>query len=114
MKRTIITFGGYFENFIANLSDEEVNKIDYILALLSSGNRISIKFIKHIQDGLYELRAMYNHNIFRVFFCFDEDKIVVLFNGFQKKSQKTPPNEISKALKIKKEYYETKHTNREL
>ncbi len=47
-------------------------------------------------------------NIFRVFFIFDEGKIVVLFNGFQKKTQKTPPNEIEKALKIKEAYYADK------
>ena len=45
---------------------------------------------KYIQNGLYELRMEYNGNIYRVFFIFDEDKIVVLFNGFQKKTQKTP------------------------
>ena len=44
-------------------------------------------------------------NIYRAFFIFDGGKIVVLFNGFQKKSQKTPPNEIEKALRIKEEYY---------
>jgi phage-related protein len=57
---------------------------------------------------------MYNGNIYRVFFCFDEDKIVVLFNGFQKKTQKTPQNEIDKALRIKKEYDGTKQTDKEL
>jgi phage-related protein len=46
-----------------------------------------------------------------VFFIFDEGKIVVLFNGFQKKTQKTPTSEIAKALKIKEEYYEYKRTN---
>ena len=69
------------------------------------------KFVKHIRDGLYELRTEYNGNIYRVFFIFDEGKIVVLFNGFQKKTQKTPTSEITKALKIKEEYYEYKRTN---
>jgi len=50
----------------------------------------------------------YNSNIYRVFFVFDEDKVVVLFNGFKKKSQKTPLNEIEKAIRIKNEYYEYK------
>lgn len=108
MKRTIITYGGYFEDFISKLSEEEIRKIDYILVLLFNENRISTKFMKQIQDGLCELRAMYNRNINCVFFCSDEDKIVVLFNGFQKKTQKTPQKEITKALKIKMEYYGTK------
>jgi len=57
------------------------------------------------RDGLFELRMEYNGNIFRIFFIFDGDKIVVLFNGFQKKTQKTPLGEIEKALKLKNEYY---------
>jgi heme/copper-type cytochrome/quinol oxidase subunit 2 len=61
---------------------------------------VPTKFIKHICDGLYELRLEYNSNIYRVFFIFDEGQIVVLFNGFQKKTQKTPQTEIEKALKI--------------
>ncbi len=108
MKRSIITFGGYFENFLASLTQKEQQKIDYILTLLRSQDRLPVKFIKLIKDGLYELRIEYNSNIYRVFFVFDEDKIVVFFNGFQKKSQKTPAGEIEKANKIKEEYYEYK------
>lgn len=52
--------------------------------------------------------AQWNGNIYRVFFIFDNGNIVVLFNGFQKKSQKTPNSEINKALKIKAEYYGSK------
>lgn len=62
-------------------------------------------------NGIYELRVEYNSNIYRVFFIFEEDYIVVLFNGFQKKGQKTPESEIAKALKIKEEYYEYKRRN---
>jgi phage-related protein len=108
MKRTIITFGGYIEAFIEELTEKELQKIDYLLTLLRTQDRLPIKFIKIIREGVYELRIEYNSNIYRVFFIFDEDKVVVLFNGFQKKSQKTPPNEIQKAIKIKNDYYEYK------
>lgn len=50
----------------------------------------------------------YKELIYRVFCCFDEGKLIVLFNGFQKKTQKTPINEIEKAMRIKKEYFESK------
>ena len=70
-----------------------------------------VKFIKYIRDGLYELRMEYGGNIYRIFFIFDEGQIVVLFNGFQKKSQKTPKQEIEKALKIKEAYYGDKHSS---
>ena len=59
-------------------------------------------------DGLYEIRVEYSSNIYRVFCCFDEGRIVVLFNAFQKKTQKTPQNEIEKALRLKREYFELK------
>lgn len=108
MKRTIITFGNYFDDFLKSLSEKEREKVDYGLVLLKTQDRLPVKFVKHIKDGLYELRTEYNGNIYRVFFIFDEGKIVVLFNGFQKKSQKTPAKEITKALKIKEEYYEYK------
>ena len=55
-----------------------------------------------------ELRTECNGNIYRVFFIFDDEQIVVLFNGFQKKTQKTPNTEIEKALKIKEQYYAEK------
>jgi len=55
-------------------------------------------------DGLYEIRVKNGSDIFRIFCFFDEGKLVVLANGFQKKTQKTPKQEIEKALKIKKEY----------
>ena len=76
-------------------------------------DRLPIKFIKLIRDGVYELRIDYNSNIYRVFFIFDEDKIVVLFNGFHKKGQKTPQKEIIKAIKIQEEYYEYKRQQSE-
>lgn len=108
MKRQIITFGKYFHDFIEQLSPKEREKVDYGLVLLKTIDRLPSKFVKYIRNGLYELRTEYNGNIYRVFFIFDEDKIVVLFNGFQKKSKRTPINEITKALKIKEEYYEYK------
>ena len=67
--------------------------------------RVSEKFVKFIKDGLYEIRASSNGNIYRAFFIFDEGNIVLLLNGFQKKSHKTPSKEIAKALELKKEYY---------
>ena len=85
--------------------------MDYGLVLLKTQDRLPAKFVKHIRDGLYELRTEYNGNIYRVFFIFDQGKIVVLFNGFQKKTQKIPTSQIAKALKIMEEYNEYKRTN---
>lgn len=115
MKRVILTYGGYFQRFIMTLNEKERKKIDYIIWLMTTIDRVPTKFIRYIRDGLYELRISYNGNIYRVFFIFDENNIVVLFNGFNKKSQKTPANEIEKALRIRDEYYADKRSqNQEL
>jgi len=80
------------------------------LFLISVAERIPLKFFQYISgtDGLFEIKVEFESNIFRIFCCFDEGTLVVLFNGFQKKSQKTPLKEIEKANKIKKEYFLSK------
>lgn len=108
--RKIVTYGGYFEAFMETLTDKEQEKIQYGLLLLKTQGRLPKKFVKLIREGIYELRTEFNSNIFRVFFIFDEGKIVVLFNGFQKKTQKTPNTEIEKAIKIKEAYYADKQS----
>lgn len=97
MKRKIITYGGYFERFISTLTEKELRKLDYIISLLESEDRLPVKFIKFLRDGLYELRMEYGSNTYRVFFIFDDGQIVVLLSGYQKKTQKTPQAEIEKA-----------------
>lgn len=93
---------------MSTLKGKEQEKVQYGLLLLKTQDRLPSKFIKLIREGLYELRTEYGGNIFRVFFIFDEGNIVVLFNGFHKKSQKTPKKEIEKALIIKEAYYADK------
>ena len=102
--RRIVTFGGYFEAFIAGLPERVVQKIEYGLILLRTMDRLPAKHMKHIEEGIFELRTEFEGNTYRTFFIFDGNNVVVLFNGFQKKGQKTPRNEIEKAKRIKKEY----------
>lgn len=92
------------------LKEKEQEKILYGILLLKTQDRIPKKFVKLVRESIYELRTEYGGNIFRVFFIFDEGDIVVLFNGFQKKTQKTPQNEIEKAIKIKEAYYADKQS----
>ena len=109
-QRKLIFFKNYFDDFFNSLSSKVKEKVDYVLFLITVANRIPSKFFEHITgtDGLYEIRIEFESNIYRIFCCFDEGNLVVLFNGFQKKSQKTPRSEIDKALKIKEEYFKTK------
>jgi len=108
MQREIFVYKNYFYDFMATLSEKEADKVEYALSLLESQDRVSKKFVKYLRDEIYELRAEYESNIYRVFFIFDDGNIVVLFNGIQKKSQKTPSNELNKAIKLKEEYYASK------
>jgi phage-related protein len=72
------------------------------------------KFLDHMTgtDGLYEIRIEFESNIYRIFCCFDKGNLIVLFNGFQKKAQKTPKKEIELALKLKDEYFNLKKTKK--
>jgi phage-related protein len=72
--------------------------------------RAPSKYFSHLENtnGLYEIRVEVGSNIFRVFSFFDEGNLVILLNGFQKKSQKTPRNEIELAEKLKKDYFNEK------
>lgn len=107
-ERRIRAYKNYFIDFISSLSDSEARKVFYVLDMLKTQERLSERFVKSIEDGIFELRAEYGGNIFRVFFIFDDGNIVILFNGFQKKTQKTPRQEIELAKQLKKEYYNEK------
>ena len=108
MKRRIIAFRSYYKDFINSLNKDEQNKVRKVLLIFENEEKIPYHYIKFIRDGIYELRVSYFNNEFRLFFIYDGNTIVVLFNGFKKKTQKTPQNEIEKAIKLKKEYYEQK------
>ncbi len=104
--RTIIIYKSYFEDFFLKQKSKVQNKIIWTFTLIEEMPRIPETYLKHIKgtDGLYEIRVKWASDVFRIFCFFDEGKLVVLANGFQKKSQKTPKQEIEKALKIKEDY----------
>ena len=108
--RTIVSFKGYFEKFLFEQPIKVQNKIFKILSIVEYQQQVPSQYLKHIEgtDGLFETRFSLGSNIWRVFCFFDEGRLVILLNGFCKKSQKTPKNEIEKALKLKQEYYEEK------
>ena len=107
-EREILYYKKYFIDFFMSLDDGAKKKIAYVLDMLKTQQRLNKNFVKLVRDGVYELRAGHNGNIYRTFFIFDEGNIVMLFNGFQKKTQKTPESEIEKAVKLKNEYYASK------
>jgi phage-related protein len=92
-------------DFYLEQSGKVQEKIEYVLTVIRRVDRVPEKFLKHLTgtDGLYEIRVEYGSNIYRIFCFFDEGQLVILLNGFQKKSQKTPAKEIDKAERLKKE-----------
>jgi phage-related protein len=110
MSRQIIFHNDHFIEFYKTLDGKAKSKVQYVLELIKQVERVPEKFLKHLSgtNGLYEIRIEFQSNIYRIFCCFDEGKLVILFNGFQKKSKKTPQNELEKALKLMAEYFDEK------
>jgi phage-related protein len=108
--RDVRIYKNYFTDFYGTLPDKVKGKVDEVLFMVTVADRIPLKFFKHIETtkGLYEISIEWGGNIYRVFCCFDAGNLIILFNGFQKKSQKTPYNEIERATRIKANYFEEK------
>ena len=111
-QRQIIFFFFFFIDFYVEQNEKVQEKIEYVFKILRTVQNVPKKFLDHMTgtDGLYEIRIEFESNIYRIFCCFDKGNLVVLFNGFQKKSQKTPKKEIDLALKLKDEYFNSKKT----
>jgi phage-related protein len=105
-EREVIAYKRYFLDFYEVQTDTVQRKIEWTLNLIRVTRQVPEKYFKHIEGtkGLYEVRVEQGSNIYRIFTFFDAGNLVVLGNGFEKKTQKTPKQEIMKALKIKEAY----------
>jgi phage-related protein len=110
MIRKIEFYKDYFIDFYSKQNEKVQEKIEYVFNLIKQVERVPEKFLKHLSstDGLYEIRIEYQSNIFRIFCFFDKGKLVILLNGFQKKTKKTPKNELEIAKRLKTEYFNEK------
>ena len=110
MSREIIFYDNHFIEFFQKHDGKVKEKIKYVLELIKQVEKVPEKFLKHLSgtNGLYEIRIEYQSNIYRIFCCFDKGKLVVLFNGFQKKTKKTPKIELDKELILMNEYFQHK------
>jgi phage-related protein len=106
----VILYKNYFTDFFKKQKQKVKDKILWTFKIVETQLQIPTDYFEHISgtDGLYEIRIKQGSDIFRIFCFFDEGKLIILANGFQKKSQKTPKSEIDKALKIKEEYEQEK------
>ncbi len=108
--REVFLYKDHYKKFYRSLDIKTRKKFDWTLDLIETIELVPERYLKHLADtdGLYEIRVEANSNIYRVFCFFDKGKLIILVNGFQKKSQKTPKKEIQKAQQIKKEYFDEK------
>ena len=104
--RTVFLYKNYFTDFYDKQRQKVKEKIIWTFRLIERIQQVPEDYLKHLTgtDGLYEIRVQIGKDIYRIFCFFDQGKLIVIANGFQKKTQKTPKSEIEKALKIKKEY----------
>ena len=108
--REVIAYQDYFEDFLVKQPEKVQNKIYKVIEAIETLERVPKNYLKAITGtkGLYEARISLASNIWRVFCFFDEGKLVILLNGFTKKTQKTPKKEINKALRLMADYYNEK------
>jgi phage-related protein len=109
--REVVAYKNYFEDFLFAQPHKVQDKIFKIIEAIETLERVPSNYLKYIvdTDGLYEARIQLGSNIWRVFCFFDSGNLVILLNGFQKKTQKTPQSEIDKAIKLMAEYYSDKN-----
>lgn len=104
--RKVETFGNYFEDFFVQQNQRIKDKIIWTLELVEDIDKVPKKYFDYIEDGIYEIRIKVGSNIFRILCFFDDGKLIILLNAFQKKTQKTPRAIITKAKKLRRLYYE--------
>ena len=112
--RQLYFYKHYFRDFYRKQSQKVQKKILWTLEVIENLDRIPGVYFKHLEntDGLYEIRVQVGSDIFRIFCFFEEHNLIVIGNGFQKKAQKTPVDEIQRAKKIKNEYHEEKQSDK--
>lgn len=104
--RTAVFYKDYFEQFFVKQNNRVKEKIIWTIRLVEDVEVVPSIYLKSITgtNGIYEIRIQTGSDIFRIFCFFDKENIIVVGNGFQKKTQKTPKNEIIKAIQIKLNY----------
>jgi phage-related protein len=105
-ERQVVAYKNYFLDFYEAQPDNVQRKIEWTLNLIRVTQQVPEKYFKHLEGtkGLFEIRVEAGSNIYRIFSFFDKGNLVILGNAFQKKTQKTPKQELEKAIKIMEEY----------
>ena len=112
--RDIFYYENHYLDFFEKLKPEVKKKFNWTLQLIATIDKVPDKYFKHMSNstGIYEIRVEVGSDIYRVFSFFDKGNLIILLNGFQKKSQKTPKNELALAEKLKKQYFDEQRDSR--
>ena len=99
------------EDFLDTLNNKQVVKALWVLRLVKELDFVPKEYFNKLvnTDNIWEIRVKYGNNIFRILGFIDSNNIIVLTNGFVKKSQKTQKKEIVLAEQRKKDYLERKN-----
>lgn len=111
--RQLFYYDNHYLDFFNTLKPDVQKKFNWTLQLIATLERVPKKYFEHMTNtsGLYEIRVEVGSDIYRVFSFFDKGNLIILINGFQKKTQKTPKKEIELAEKIKKQYFDEQKSN---
>ena len=109
--RQVIAFKNHFEDFLKIQPVKVQDKIYKVIEAIETLKRVPVNYLKAMAGtkGLYEARIKLGSDIWRVFCFFDQGRLVILLNGFAKKSQKTPKKELVKAINLMDLYYSEKN-----
>ena len=93
------------EDFLNSLPSKVAQKVIWVLNLVEDFERAPAQYFCKLTDtdNIWEFRIKLGSNIYRVFAFMDGNKVIVT-NGFIKKTQKSPTNEIEKAESYKNDY----------
>ena len=101
------------KEFLDNLDAKMFAKMIRAIEILKAGGTaVREPYSKHLDDGIFEVRAQIGSNISRVLFFFFDGQRFILTHGFIKKTQKTPPSEIERAKKYRAEYINRKENQK--
>jgi phage-related protein len=95
------------EEFLETLSAKQAQKVTWVLRVIEDLPSIPVKYLKKLvnSDEIWEVRVSIGSNIFRLLGFFDGSNLIVLDNAFQKKTQKTPLQEIQLAEERRRDYF---------
>lgn len=98
------------EDFLDSLSSKQAQKIVWVLRLIEELDMVPRQYLKKLvnTEDIWEVRVQFGGNIFRLLGFFDGSTLLILTNGFAKKNQKTPRQEIDLAIRRKNEYLSQK------